>query len=114
MARKSTHSVRERHSLTEICAFWSMTIAGCAFLFGGIIRFIVSLIKNISDKTSHTLGQVYHIFTFLGQVALIIAIAIPAYQFVKYKSKSWKVFYWIMLVVFAFGVVLGMLGNALL
>ena len=114
MARRSTHSVRERHSLTEICAFWSMTIAGCAFLFGGVIRFIVSLIKNISDKTASTLGQVYTIFSFIGQIALIIAIALPAYQFVKYKSKSWKVFYWIMLVVFAFGVVLGMLGSVLL
>lgn len=114
MARKSTHSVRERHSLTEICAFWSMTIAGCAFLFGGIIRFIVSLIKNISDKTAGTLNQIYTIFSFVGQIALIIAIALPAYQFVKYKSKSWKVFYWIMLVVFAFGVVLGMLGSVLI
>ena len=111
MARKSTTSVRERHSFTEICAFWSMTIAGCAFLFGGIIRLLTSIIKNLSEKTAATLTQVYNIFSFIGQIALIIAIALPAYQFVKYKSKSWKVFYWIMLAVFAFGVVLGMLGN---
>ena len=53
------------------------------------------------------------ILTLLGNIAIIIAIALPAWRYVSGKSKGWKVFYWIMLVVFAFGIVLGMLGGIL-
>ena len=50
-------------------------------------------------------------FTFLGNIALIIAVAIPAWQFVKYRSTGWKVVYWIALVGFALGAVLGLLSG---
>ena len=116
MAKKSTTTVRQRHSITEICAFWGMTIAALMYIFGGLIRFIASLIGkfgNLGQDAANTINTVCNIFNLLGNIAIIVAIALPAYAFVKYKSKSWKVFYWIMLVVFAFGVVLGMLGSVL-
>ncbi|MDE6597511.1 MAG: hypothetical protein K2K60_02605 [Clostridia bacterium] len=114
MAKRSTTTVRQRHSITEICAFWGMTIAALFYIFSGFINFLIRVIKSLNGtKTAATLSQICSIFTLLGNIAIIIAIALPAWGFVKYKGKGWKVFYWIMLAVFAFGVVLGMLGSIL-
>ena len=97
---------------TEICAFWAMVISGFAYLFGGIVNFIITTIKSLNGtNTAAILGNIYHVLTFLGNIALIVAVAIPAWQFVRYRSKGWKVVYWIALVGFALGAVLGMIGS---
>ena len=99
-------------SWTETCAFWAMVISGFAYLFGGLFHFLCNAIKSLNGtNTARILEQVYNIATFVGNIALIIAIAIPAWQFVKYKGVGWKVVFWIALIGFAFGAVLGMLGG---
>ena len=101
------------HSWTEICAFWAVVISGFAYLFGGIFKLIVSFIKDDlhGNNTANILNSIYHIFTFLGNLALIVAVAIPAWNYVKYRAVGWKVVFWIGLIGFAFGAVLGMLGG---
>lgn len=100
------------HTWTEICAFWAVVISGFTYLFGGIFRFVVSVIKDLNGtNTARVLNDIYNIFTFIGNIALIVAVAIPAWNFVKYRSTGWKVVFWIALVGFAFGAVLGMLGG---
>ena len=74
---------------------------------------ILKLINSIDGKTAGILSNIVTIFTLLGNIAIIVAIAIPAWRYVSHKSKGWKIFYWIMLVVFAFGCILGMLGGIL-
>lgn len=97
---------------TETCAFWSMVISGFAYLFGGIFNFICKTIKSLNGtNTAALLNKIYNIATFVGNIALIIAIAIPAWQFVKYRGVGWKVVYWIALIGFAFGAVLGFVGS---
>lgn len=96
---------------TEICAFWAMVISGFAYLFGGAIRFIMSFVDDVAPRTMALLNNIINIITFVGNIALIVAIAIPAWQFVKYKGTGWKVVYWIALVGFALGAVLGLLGG---
>ena len=45
----------------------------------------------------------------LAKIALLVAIAIPAYDWVKYKKTAWRVTYWIALVIYVFGVVFGII-----
>lgn len=114
MAKKRTRQVSSGNTdVVKFCSFWGMSIAALLYIFSGLLRFIISLISNLSEKTAGTMGQIVNICQFLGNIAIIVAIALPAWRYVSNKSKSWKVFYWIMLVVFAFGVVLGMIGNVL-
>lgn len=113
MAKRAKTTTAANHDMVKFCSFWGMSLAALFYIFGGILRFIISVVKNLSDKTANTMGQIVSIFEFLGGVAIIVAIALPAWRYVSTKSKSWKVFYWIMLAVFAFGVVLGMLGGVL-
>lgn len=98
------------HSVTEICAFWGMTVASLLYIFRGLLNFLLSVITKISAATANLLRQIASICDLLGSIALIVAVAIPAYGYVKYKSKGWRVFYWIMLAVYILGVIFGMLS----
>ena len=99
------------HDVTKTCAFWGMVISGFAYLLSGVIKFVVSLIGEISGSTATVLNQIISLCTFLGNIAIVVAIAIPAWHFVKYRRKAWKVVYWIAFVGFALGSVLGLLGG---
>ena len=94
------------HSFSQICAFWGMVIAAFTHFFGGLFHALV--------KWAFKDGAVYNILTtmvnvlqLIGNIALLIAIALPAYQFVKYKSKGWRIFYWISFALFIVAVIFG-------
>ena len=99
------------HDVTKLCAFWGMVISGFAYLFSGLVQFIISVTKNISASTASLLSRLVSLFNFLGNLAIIVAIAIPAWHFVRHKRKAWRVVYWIAFVGFALGAVLGLLGG---
>ena len=93
-------------SWTEICAFWGMVVAAFTHFFGGLFKALVRWAFSDS-KVGSTLLRIADICSLLGNIALLIAIAVPAYQFVKYKSKGWRVFYWVSLILFILGVIFG-------
>ena len=87
---------------TELCAFWGMVVAAFTHFFGGLFHAIVKIFDVKGVLTS-----VANICQLLGNIALLVAIALPAYQLVKYRTKGWKTFYWISLVLFILGVGFG-------
>ena len=87
-------------SIVRTCAFWGMAVAAVLYLVSGIIALI--------DRFAGTsLSQIVGIFSLLGNIAMIVAIAFPAYSYVSGKSKNWRIIYWILLAVFVLGVVFG-------
>ena len=100
---------KSSHSWTQICAFWGMLIAAFSYLFDGLFNCLIKWIDNISYDLAHTLSTIASICKLLGSIALLVAIAAPAWEFVKYKRKVWKVFYWIALVVYILGVTFGLI-----
>ena len=79
------------------CAFWGILVTAILFVVGGIFRWV-------------GLGEgLINLVDLLAKIALLVAIAFPAYDWVKYKKTGWKVTYWIALVVYVFGVVFGVL-----
>ena len=91
----------------EICAFWGMVIAGFTKFFGGVFRASVEWFIKDGSNAKNILMKLHTTLSFLGDIALLIAIALPAYQFVKYKTKGWKIFYWIAFAIFVVAVVFG-------
>lgn len=87
---------------TEICAFWGMVVAAFTHFFGGLFHAIVRLFDVAGILTT-----IANICQLLGNIALLVAIALPAYQFVKYRTKGWRIFYVIALILFILGVVFG-------
>ena len=102
MSRYNSYSV----TWVEICAFWGMVVAAFSHFFGGLFNALVKWIFN-NSKAGNVLTSIANICQLLGSVALLVAIALPAFQFVKYKSKGWKIFYGVSLVLFILGVVFG-------
>ena len=83
-----------KNDFVRACAFWGILVTAVLFVVGSILRWLgMDSIVNILD--------------LLAKIALLIAIAIPAYDWVKYKKTGWKVTFWIVLAVYVFGVVFG-------
>lgn len=99
------------YTWTEVCAFWGMVVAAFTRFFG---EFFKSLVKWIFGNSSagKFLHQAANVLTLLGNIALVVAIALPAFQFVRFKSKGWKVFYWIAFTLFLISVVFGYVLEA--
>lgn len=98
------------HTWTEVCAFWGMVIAAVAYIFSGLFNFLVNWINKMSADVANVLNMIAGITQLLGSIALLVAIAVPAWQYVKYRSKGWRVCFWIALVVYVLGVGFGMLS----
>jgi ABC-type glycerol-3-phosphate transport system permease component len=99
MAKKRTRTEStERRDYVKFCAFWGMAIAAILFVVGGILNWL-------------NLGTIASICNLIAQIALAVAIAVPAYGYVRGRSKGWKIFYWIALVIYIFGVVFGAIPS---
>lgn len=107
MAKKSTSRSTTSHSAVQVCAFWGLAISAILFIVGGILAFIASHTGDFGA----ILTQISSIFSLIASIALAVAIALPAYGYVRGRSKGWKIFYWICLIVYIFGIVLGMLPR---
>ena len=104
---KKEHSATHTSWLINILAFLALSAAALLLLVGPIVRGLV-------EKTDGGVGgQVLQILNVVAMYCLLGAIAIPAWHFVRGKRRGWKVFYFIMLVVYilatVFGVTFGIL-----
>jgi ABC-type glycerol-3-phosphate transport system permease component len=99
MAKNKTRTTTssERSDLVKVCAFWGMAISAIVFVLSSILQYC-------------GLGQIASILSFIAQIALAVAVAIPAYGYVRGRSKGWKIFYWIALVIYVVGCVLGLVS----
>ncbi len=86
-----------KNDFTRGCAFWGILVTAVLFVVGGILTWC-----GVNS-------QIVNIFELLAKIALLVAVALPAYDWVKYKKTGWKVTYWIALVIYVFGVVFGVL-----
>lgn len=101
MAKKSTKQSTEKRDLTKFCAFWSLAIASILF----VVNAILNVIRSLANVQSSALSTCISVFDILAKVALLIAIGIPAYSYVRGKGKGWKIFFWIALLIYALGIV---------
>lgn len=99
MARKTTTTrTTSNRDLVKFCAFWGIVIAAVLFVVTAILNWV-----------GGNLGLVQKIFDVIAKVALLVAIAIPAYGYVRGRRVGWKVTYWVALVVYVLGVVLSVI-----
>ena len=86
-----------KNDFVRACAFWGILVTAVLFVVHGILTWcgVGASIVSILD--------------LLAKIALLVAVAIPAYDWVKYKKTGWKVTFWIMLAIYVFGVVFGVL-----
>lgn len=113
MAKKEkATAAKERRDLTKFSAFWSIGISAILYIASGIMSFIIWLGNDkMDEQVKGSMGTASGIMTFIGNILIIIALGLPAYGYVKGKSKGWKIFYWISIAIFALGIVFGFLPS---
>ena len=94
MSRKQRTEGQAKRDLVKLCAFVALIIAAFTFTFGGL--FNGSIVGDILN--------------LVAKIALLIAIAVPAYQFSRGLNKGWKIVFWIALVIYVLVCVFGMLN----
>lgn len=101
MAKKkrttTTTTTSSTHSLIRLLAFIGIFLSALLFVVGAILNWC-------------GLGNITSILNLIAQLSLLVAVAFPAWEYVKYRRKVWKVVYWVALAIYVFGVVFGVIG----
>ena len=85
--------------IMRICAYIALLISAGIFLFGGLVSWL----------GWSALSKVVSILDIIGKILLIIGVAIPAHDFTLGKHRVWKVLYWVALIVYILGCVVGII-----
>ena len=86
-----------KRDLVKLCAFVGILISAVLFVVGSILTWC-------------GLGSIAGVFSLIGQLALLVAVAFPAWDWVKYKSQTWRVVYWVALCIYVFGCIFHVVG----
>lgn len=93
--RRQRSETAAKHDLIRLCAFVGILISAVLFVVGAILN-------------ACGLGNATGVFNFVAQLALLVAVAFPAWDFIKSKGKVWRIVYWVALVIYIFGCVFGL------
>lgn len=98
MAKRTVRTeTAARHDFVRACAFIGIFLSAVLFVVGAILNWC-------------GLGSVASLLNMIAQLALLFAVAFPAWDFVKNRKQVWRVIYWISLVLYVFGCVFGIIG----
>ncbi|MCD8286871.1 MAG: hypothetical protein LUD50_06585 [Clostridia bacterium] len=101
MARRERPAeARERRDMQKTCAFWGLAIAA--------VLFVVAAVMGMIDKwvdVPQVFTTIMNIFNIVSKVAILLAVALPAYAYVRGRKRGWRIFYWVALIIYALCVV---------
>ncbi len=101
MAKKTNNNEQKKTSrwrFVDLLAFAALAASAVLLLVGPLLGFL------LDNQVGHALLNALNI---IAQYCLLAAIAIPAWYFVRGKRKVWKVIYFIVLLVYIAGTILG-------
>lgn len=88
-----------RVSIVDLLAFLALAAAAILLVIGPIIKWVL---QNTGGMV------VMQALTLVSQYCLLAAIAIPGWYFVRGRRKGWRIAYFIFLVIYIAGTILGM------
>lgn len=99
MAKKNKQKREHTFDAVNLCA--------CIALFITAFLFLTSWLVNLFNFAA--VAKVVGVLNLVAQIALLVAIALPAYRHVRhtYNRRAWTVCYWIALIVYIAVVFLG-------
>lgn len=87
-------------SFVRACAYFALLIAAGLFLVDGIL-----VLLELKDD----LAKVLSLLNLIGKLCLAVGIAFAAYEFTCGKKMIWRILFWIALLIYVLGCVLGVL-----
>lgn len=109
MAKKKTKTTTttttSNYYWVKATAFWGIIIAGIA----GIITFLLKLLDLLGVSISWG-NKIAGIFSLVSQIAIFISVFLAAYAHSRGKNKTWRIVFWVFVVL----AVLGLFGFSLM
>ena len=98
--QKRTTSSTSTWDIVKFCAYVAMVIAAVA----AMLTFVFGLLKACGVTVSWA-GRVTGICSMIAQIALIVAVIIPAYHYMRPKSAVVRAFFWVAVIFLVLGLV---------
>ncbi len=99
MAKRQRTESAARNSFIRACSFIGILISAVLYVVSGILSWV-----------GGSLGSIASWLNLIASIALLIGVAFPAWDYVKYTKKVWRIVYWVALAVYVFGVVFGVIS----
>lgn len=87
----------EKVDLLRICAFWGIFLAAALFVANGILHLL-----NVNSA-------IVSVLDIIAKLALLVAVGIPAWDYVKGKGKPMRVLFFVALIIYIAGCVMGVI-----
>lgn len=102
MAKKRNNNTNRTSNfdIVKFCAFWGLVIAAIAAL----LSFVFALLGKCGVHIDWA-GRVIGICNTISQIAMLIAIILPAYRYVCGKSTVYKAFFWAAVILLILGLI---------
>ncbi len=89
---------KERSDFIKICSFIFLCLAA-----------LLIFIDNILPLVGVTVGgTVFNVLRLIKDLALLFGIVFGAYSFASAHGKTWKIIFWIALIIYIAGAILGL------
>lgn len=98
--RKTTSEGKGNYSLVKVLAFCALALAALA----GLLSFVLSLLLKLGVSISWG-NTLVSICSLVSQVALLIAVGVAAWDYVKYKKTVYRAIYIVAIVLCILGLV---------
>lgn len=95
----TTHTTSD-HDVIKFCAYWGLVIAAVAAL----ITFILSICA-VCGVSAGWLVRVKGVCSTVSQVALLVAVILPAYKYMRGKKTVYRAFFWVAVIFLVLGLV---------
>ncbi len=91
--KTTTTTTSSNYSAVKFCAFVGLIVAGVA----GLLSFIFWLLDACGVHIDWS-GKVISVCNLISRISLFVTVWLAAWDYVKYKGKTWKIIYVIFLV----------------
>ena len=98
--KRTPSSTTSTWDIVKVCAYIAMVIAAVA----AMLVFVFGLLNMCGVKVTWA-GRVVGICQMVAQIALIVAVVIPAYHYMRPRSAVVRAFFWVAVIFLVLGLV---------
>lgn len=98
--RKTTSEGKSNYGLVKVLSFCALALAALA----GLISFILNLLLKIEVSIGWG-SRLASICSLVSQIALLIAVGVAAWDYVKTKRKAFKIIYLVAIILCILGLI---------
>ena len=98
--KRTTSSTTSTWDIVKVCAYIAMVIAAVA----AMLSFVFALLLKCGIDVKWA-GRVTGICSMIAQIALIVAVIIPAYHYMRPRSAVVRAFFWVAVIFLVLGLV---------